>query len=218
MTTKTKATLIGGLVALALLLEMAWGVLNHRFTPSPAPRETAQVKPPTPEGQAEDPPAGSKRYPARQLSSPVQFSVVVVVDKGGGPRFVGKISPDKPLEIPACDEWWVFIDPPPGTSVSIEKVAAEVESQQIPGLHLPGRTGDADVAHLAHLTALRELSVSASGVTDAGLEHLRGMQGLRILDLQQNKITDAGLEALTGLTRLRQQLLDRGIDESWILS
>jgi hypothetical protein len=49
-----------------------------------------KFKLPTVEDDGEDPPAGSKRYSARQFSFPVQLGVVVVGEKGGGPHFVGK--------------------------------------------------------------------------------------------------------------------------------
>ena len=51
---------------------------------------------------------------------------------------------------------------------------------------------DAGLAHLQHLTGLRELYLQETQVTDAGLAHLQRLTGLRVLYLHNTRVTDAG--------------------------
>jgi Flp pilus assembly protein TadD/Leucine-rich repeat (LRR) protein len=62
---------------------------------------------------------------------------------------------------------------------------------------------DAGLKHLRGLTTLRELSLGSLPVTDDGLKHLRGLTGLRKLNLFENKVGDVGLTDLESLTDLR---------------
>jgi hypothetical protein len=64
---------------------------------------------------------------------------------------------------------------------------------------------DADLAHLASLTTLRELNLfGCTRLTDKALEHLAGLKGLRVLSLGRTQVGDAGLKRLTGLTGLQE--------------
>ena len=46
------------------------------------------------------------------------------------------------------------------------------------------------------MTALRELGLADTAVTDAGLEHLKDLRALQQLDLAGTNVTDRGLECL----------------------
>ena len=59
------------------------------------------------------------------------------------------------------------------------------------------------MTYLKGLTALEELHLSSTSVSDAGLAHLKELTELRSLDLGQTHITDAGLVHLRGLPSLR---------------
>jgi hypothetical protein len=64
----------------------------------------------------------------------------------------------------------------------------------------------------ATLTALEELHLYRTKVTDAGLKELAELKGLKELHLQETKVTDAGLKELAGLKGL-QELHLRGCRE-----
>ena len=49
---------------------------------------------------------------------------------------------------------------------------------------------------LRGMTALQELNISNTRVTDAGLTHLRALAALRKLNLEGTKVTRAGVEPL----------------------
>jgi Leucine-rich repeat (LRR) protein len=78
---------------------------------------------------------------------------------------------------------------------------------------------DADLAHLDGLTSLEILWLGTTQVTDAGLPQLQGLTSLRELSLWDTQVTDAGLPHLHGLTSLRQlwlretQVTDAGIGQ-----
>jgi len=156
---------------------------------------------------AQTPSAKSKRYPARHFNSAAPFLVEVNVDKiwaerapnglwlttEGTMRAVGRTPLNRPLEIPACEAWWVA---PLGTPIA--DVVREVKAQGIPGLLFRTATDD-DLAQLQSLTGLQVLIFDrTSAITDAGLEHLEGLTGLQVLVLLDTKVTDAGLEHLQG--------------------
>lgn len=62
---------------------------------------------------------------------------------------------------------------------------------------------DAQLAHIRHLTGLRELQLSRHpSITDAGLIHLRALRALQIVKLHKTGITDAGLSSLRDATAL----------------
>ena len=52
------------------------------------------------------------------------------------------------------------------------------------------------------LTALEELHLTDTKITDAGLAHLKSLTKLNILGLSGTQISNAGLEHLAGLTKL----------------
>jgi hypothetical protein len=71
-------------------------------------------------------------------------------------------------------------------------------------LNLAGSpVGDAGLAHLEGLTALRLLSLDYTDVTDAGLVHLESLTRLETLILSLTRVGDAGLPHLKPLTGLR---------------
>ena len=145
----------------------------------------------------------AKPYPARQFNSKMAFDVMVLVDTDQPSRRIGRTPADKPLELPACEAWWVA--PAAAPAAPVEEVAAEVKAQRIPGLLL-NYAKDADLAHLKGLTGLRRLNLNDAKVTDAGLEHLADMTALQTLVLSGTAVTDAGLAHLKSLRRL--QMLD----------
>jgi Leucine-rich repeat (LRR) protein len=145
--------------------------------------------------------AAAKRYPARQFNSRLPFSVKADVEGDGRTRHIGKTPADRPLEIPACEGWWVV-----AREITNETVA-EIEAQSIPGLQLPSRAKDAGLAFLKGLTGLRILSLDDTKVTDGGLKHLKGLKGLQSLDLAHTRVTDVGLTHVRGLTGLRSLYL-----------
>src|SRR5207249_4463804 len=59
-----------------------------------------------------------------------------------------------------------------------------------------------DLKHLAVLTTIRELDLSATKVGDVGLKHLAGLRGLTTLNLAFTGVKDAGLKELAPLREL----------------
>jgi hypothetical protein len=148
--------------------------------------------------------AAGKRFPARQFSSKVPLDVYVRVNSSDVPtpftelQPIGRTPTDKPLEIPACDAWWVS---PAGAPLA--DVVKEVQAQALPGLALPGSATNDDLAFLKGLTGLQSLVLTGTKVTDAGLAQIKGLTGLQTLYLRETQVTDAGLEQLKGLTGLQ---------------
>lgn len=75
---------------------------------------------------------------------------------------------------------------------------------RLESLNLHGSQGitDAELAHLADLTALRDLDLGDTGATGAGLRHLADLPRLRKLILLNNPIADADLAHLATLISL----------------
>lgn len=67
--------------------------------------------------------------------------------------------------------------------------------------------GDAGLAHLKLLPALRSISAGETRVTDAGLAHLAAMKDLEFLGLRGDDVGDAGLAHLAELVHLKGLLL-----------
>jgi Leucine-rich repeat (LRR) protein len=63
--------------------------------------------------------------------------------------------------------------------------------------------GDLGIASLAKLTHLHELNLSFTSVSDRGLVHLAGMKNLRRLALSGLRVSDAGFANLSGLAALQ---------------
>jgi hypothetical protein len=180
---------------------------------SPVAKETLGATGPV----AADGPAAVKRYPARQFNSKVPLYVYVCVNSSDAVtevelQPVGRTPTDKPLEIPACDAWWVS---PAGAPLA--DVIKEVQAQALPGLALPPAATNDDLALVKGLTGLQTLELKCPRVTDAGLEHLKGLTGLRMLILGA-QVTDAGLAHLKGMTGLQTlhlastQVTDAGLE------
>src|SRR6202034_4245948 len=125
--------------------------------------------------------------------SKVPLDVYIRVEYAKASTYIGPAVPNKPIQIPACDDWWVS---PAG--VPLAEVVKEVQAQAIPGLRLPSAT-DEDLALLQSMKGLRALDLSGSAVTDDGLQHLEGFLELQELDLTKTQVTDNGLEHLKGL-------------------
>lgn len=62
---------------------------------------------------------------------------------------------------------------------------------------------DASMRHLAPLTALRSLLLTHAAISGPGLAHLAGMTELAYLDLSWTRLTESGLQALPTLPKLR---------------
>jgi hypothetical protein len=75
--------------------------------------------------------------------------------------------------------------------------------------------GDAALAHLGRLWALKSLAIDRTGVTDAGLRSLAGLGALQELDLAHTAVCGAGLPALSRLGALRRlDLSHTGVDDA----
>jgi hypothetical protein len=142
----------------------------------------------------DDEPPG-QQHAARQFNSKLRLVVWARIDDT--PMPVGNTPAEAALEVPACEQWWV--EPPAMTA----DVAAEIKSQNIPGLSLFRKATDGDLAHLKDLTGLRLLHLTETQITDAGLAHIQGLTGLQELVLQGTKVTDAGLARIQSLKALR---------------
>jgi hypothetical protein len=83
----------------------------------------------------------------------------------------------------AGDEY--FVDPPPwGVNLAEERIA------------------DADLAWLATLVCVRDITLEATGISDDGLAHLCGLAELQYLNISRTRVTDAGLKRLGQLPQL----------------
>ena len=102
----------------------------------------------------------------KAFNSAVAFRVYAVI--GEEHQLVGRTPSERPLTIPPCQWWYVEPERP----VDMEKVRQEVEAQRIPGLKLRDVT-DAGLEHLKALTALRQLYLEGTNVTDAAVEQLK---------------------------------------------
>ena len=79
---------------------------------------------------------------------------------------------------------------------------------------LPDDVSDADLAHLAGLTALPQLELYGPRITDAGLAHLASLTNLGNLKIHCPSVKGPGLAYLRGLTRLKYLILDgSGVDD-----
>ncbi len=67
---------------------------------------------------------------------------------------------------------------------------------------------------LSHLTGLRILSLSSTGITDEGLEHFRSLRSLRGLELMQASISNRGLAVLKDLPALEYLSLNTGLTDA----
>ncbi len=63
---------------------------------------------------------------------------------------------------------------------------------------------DGGMAHLAGLTALQSLDLSATSIGDEGMAHLAGLTGLEKLNLSNNRIFASGAAHLARLARLQR--------------
>lgn len=72
---------------------------------------------------------------------------------------------------------------------------------------LRGRGNDDVLAHVGHLTQLRQLHVTGRAITDAGLADLRDLRSLQLLSVENSQVTDAGLEHLRLLKSLKRLTL-----------
>jgi hypothetical protein len=79
---------------------------------------------------------------------------------------------------------------------------------------------DAQLAHIATLTDLRELDLrKAPNITDAGIVHLRGMVKLEKLNLFRTQLSDAGISHLANMHVLDTLLIggtrisERGVEQ-----
>ncbi len=82
----------------------------------------------------------------------------------------------------------------------------------------PSRKADADVRFwepIRHLTGLRILSLSHSGMTDQGMQHLKELRSLRALELSgELSVGNAGLAVLQDLSALEYLDLDTGATDA----
>jgi Leucine-rich repeat (LRR) protein len=69
--------------------------------------------------------------------------------------------------------------------------------------------GDAGLAHIEKLSALKSLDLRGTKVSDAGLARLAALSGLEQLDLEGTTVTSAGVAKLASLTKLRRINLGR---------
>ena len=78
---------------------------------------------------------------------------------------------------------------------------------------------DASLAHLAGLSELRGLGLSATpGLTDAGLAHLAGLARLENLVIEGDmRVEGPGLAHLTGLKRLKFLCIETRTDADWAI-
>jgi len=67
---------------------------------------------------------------------------------------------------------------------------------------------------ISHLTGLRILTLSSTGITDEGLEHLRSLRSLRALELMQASISNRGLAVLMDLPALEYLELNTGLTDA----
>lgn len=67
---------------------------------------------------------------------------------------------------------------------------------------------------ISHLTGLRILTLSSTGITDEGLEHLRSLRSLRALELTQASISNRGLAVLMDLPALEYLSLNTGVTDA----
>ena len=67
---------------------------------------------------------------------------------------------------------------------------------------------------IRHLTGLRILTLSSTGITDEGLEHLRSLRSLRALELTQASISNRGLAVLMDLPALEYLGLNTGVTDA----
>ena len=68
--------------------------------------------------------------------------------------------------------------------------------------------GGEGLEQIAGLSALEDLELRKTKITDADLTYLAGLKELSHLDLSETQITDAGLEALLGLSHLHTLILN----------
>jgi hypothetical protein len=79
--------------------------------------------------------------------------------------------------------------------------------------------GDAAVAHLRRLWALKSLALDRTSVTDAGLQALAGLGALQELDLAHTAVAGPGVAALGRLAALRRlDLSHTGVDDGAVAS
>jgi hypothetical protein len=79
-------------------------------------------------------------------------------------------------------------DKTPGEVVEVNMQAAKIR--------------DADLAHVARMTKLKQLYLYNSPITDRGMTHLAGLKELKGLRLDGTQVTDFGLLHLANLQRL----------------
>ncbi|MDQ3814506.1 MAG: hypothetical protein M3347_11215, partial [Armatimonadota bacterium] len=85
---------------------------------------------------------------------------------------------------------------------------AALRPNDLQSLHLSARVTDADLAHIQHLTGLRQLIIGNSpDLGDAGLAHLQDLASLELLVIWGCRQVDTGLGHLKGLTALSELAL-----------
>jgi len=67
---------------------------------------------------------------------------------------------------------------------------------------------------ISHLTGLRILTLTSTGITDEGLEHLRSLRSLRALELTQSSVGSRGLAVLMDLPALEYLDLNTGLTDA----
>lgn len=92
-----------------------------------------------------------------------------------------------------------------GAALTPEDLVSLGEMTQLHALRLQlvASLTDDMAAHLAGLTNLVALDLSATPIGDDGLKHLKGMQRLQMLGLASTKITDRAMQHLKDLRSLR---------------
>lgn len=93
------------------------------------------------------------------------------------------------------------------TSITPAMLRAVGRMSSLEGLyiaHCPNFAGEVDLEPVAAMTALRELYLIGTGVSDAQLRHLAELKSLHALGLNSPQVTDAGLKHLVRLTQLTE--------------
>ena len=91
----------------------------------------------------------------------------------------------------------------------LQKVLGDTTLGDVRAVRLTGLpVTDADLKHLADMTAMEVLMLDETNITDAGLAYLVRMKRLKLLVLSRTHITDAGTIYLSQLTALEGMTLD----------
>jgi hypothetical protein len=80
-------------------------------------------------------------------------------------------------------------------------------SRPVNGAPAPTHVNNTDLEQIATLTALENLTLSGTQVSDRGMVSLKKLPNLRKLDLSRTIVTDPGLLELQGLGQLKELVL-----------